>query len=101
MLMELSVIPLGRGCSISADLADVLKRIDSSGLDYRLTPTGTVVEGEADALFALAKSCHAAMREKTDRVITLIKLDDYAGRTGRIAAAVESVAEKAGKPLRK
>jgi hypothetical protein len=37
MLMELSVIPLGRGRSTSADAADLVKIIDASSLDYRLT----------------------------------------------------------------
>ncbi|MBI2956906.1 MAG: MTH1187 family thiamine-binding protein [Acidobacteria bacterium] len=101
MLMELSVIPLGRGRSISADLADVVKLIDASGLDYRLTPTGTVIEGDWDPLMDLAKKCHAAMRGKTERVITLMKIDDYEQRTGRITAAVKSVEEKVGKPIKK
>ena len=45
MLLELSVIPLGRGRSISADVAELLKIIDSSGLDYRITAAGTIIEG--------------------------------------------------------
>ena len=48
MLLELSVIPLGRGRSISADVADLVKIIDASGLDYRLTAAGTIIEGTWD-----------------------------------------------------
>ena len=101
MLLELSVIPLARGRSISADLADLVKIIDASGLDYRLTPTGTVIEGSWDELMDLAKRCHNTMRDKTERVITLMKLDDYEQRTGRLTAAVNSVEEKVGKPVKK
>ena len=101
MLLELSVIPLARGRSISADLADLVKIIDASGLDYRLTPTGTVIEGDWDELMDLAKHCHNTMRDKTERVITLMKLDDYEQRTGRLTAAVNSVEEKVGKPVKK
>jgi len=36
MPLELSVLPLGRGRSISTDIADLVKIIDASGLDYRL-----------------------------------------------------------------
>jgi uncharacterized protein YqgV (UPF0045/DUF77 family) len=36
MLLELSAIPLGRGRSISSDIADLVKIFDASGLDYRL-----------------------------------------------------------------
>jgi uncharacterized protein YqgV (UPF0045/DUF77 family) len=35
MLLELSIIPLGRGRSISADIVDMVKINDASGLDYR------------------------------------------------------------------
>jgi uncharacterized protein (TIGR00106 family) len=101
MLLELSVIPLGRGRSISADLADLIKIIDASGLDYRLTAAGTILEGSWDKLMDVARKCHAEMRKKTERVVTLMKLDDYEERTGRLAAAVTSVEQKVGKSLKK
>jgi uncharacterized protein YqgV (UPF0045/DUF77 family) len=48
MLLELSIVPLGRGRSISADVAELVKIIDASGLDYRLTAPGTIIEGGKD-----------------------------------------------------
>ena len=101
MLMELSIIPLGRGRSISADVADAVKIIDGSGLDYRITAAGSIIEGSWDQLIDLAKRCHQAMRGKTERVITLIKIDDYEQRTGRLIAAVKSVEDKVGKPVKR
>jgi len=101
MLLELSVIPLGRGRSISADVADLVKIIDASGLDYRLTAAGTILEGTWDQLMDVAQKCHAEMRKKTERVVTFMKLDDYAERTGRLTAAVASVEKKVGKTLKK
>jgi uncharacterized protein (TIGR00106 family) len=101
MLMELKVVPLGRGRSVSADLAGVLKIIDSSGLDYRLTASGTNVEGTWDQLLNVARQCHAEMRKKTERVVTSMMIDDYGDRSGRLAAMVESVEKKVGKPLKK
>ena len=101
MLLELSVIPLGRGRSISADVADLMRIIDASGLDYRLTAAGTILEGNWDELMDVARKCHAEMRKKTDRVITFMKVDDYAERTGRLTAAVASVETKAGMAVKK
>jgi uncharacterized protein (TIGR00106 family) len=101
MLLELSVIPLGRGRSISADVADVIKIIDASGLDYRLTAAGTILEGTWDQVMDVARKCHAEMRKKTERVVTQMKVDDYAQRSGRLAAAVASVEQKVGKSLKK
>jgi uncharacterized protein (TIGR00106 family) len=101
MLLELSVIPLGRGRSISQDLAELLRIIDASGLDYRLTAAGTILEGDWDQVMVVAKKCHEEMRKKTERVVTLLKVDDYADRVGRLSAAVESVERKTRKPLKK
>ncbi len=101
MLMDLSVIPLGRGRSISADIAGLVKIIEASHLDYRLTAAGTILEGTWDQLIAVAHKCHTEMRTKTGRVITLMKLDDYEDRTGRLTAAVASVEAKVGRPVKK
>lgn len=101
MLLELNILPLGRGRSIGNDIADVVKIIDASGLDYRLTAEGTIVEGNWDQVMDVAKKCHDEMRKKTERVITIMHADDYDGRTGRLNGAVESVTKKVGKALRK
>ena len=101
MLLELSVLPLGRGRSISTDIADLVKIIDTSGLDYRLTAAGTIIEGSWDQLVDVAWKCHAEMRKKTERVITFMKMDDYGERTGRLTAAVTSVEGKVGRPVKK
>jgi uncharacterized protein (TIGR00106 family) len=101
MLLELSVIPLGRGKSISADVADLVKIIDASGLDYRLTAAGTILEGNWDQVMDVARKCHAEMRKKTDRVVTFMKIDDHGDRTGRLTAAVASVEARVGKAVKK
>jgi uncharacterized protein (TIGR00106 family) len=101
MLLELSVIPLGRGRSISADVADLVKIIDASGLDYRLTAAGTILEGSWEQIMDVARKCHAETRKKTERVVTFMKVDDYAERTGRLTAAISSVETKVGRPVKK
>ena len=99
MLLELSVIPLGRGRSISADVADMVKIIDASGLDYRLTAAGTILEGSWEQIMDVARKCHSEMRKKTERVVTFMKIDDYGDRSGRLTAAVASVEAKVGKTV--
>lgn len=101
MVMELTIIPLGRGRSISGDIADLVKTIEGSGLDYRMTAFGTLVEGTWDQLVALAKKCHFAVRNKTERVLTMIRIDDYGERTGEIEGAVNRVEKKLGRAVKK
>ena len=103
MLAELEVVPIGtKSTSLSAVLAQVAKLIDQSGLDYRVGPMGTVVEGEWDRVMALAKQCHQAMLQATGRVMTTIRVDDRTDKpgTGRIVQKVQSLEAQVGKPLK-
>ncbi len=99
--MELTIVPLGRGRSISGDIASLVKIIEGSGLDYRMTAFGTLVEGSWEQLIALARECHFAVRNKTERVLTMIRIDDYGDRTGEIEGAVKRVEQKLGRAVKK
>ena len=104
MLAELEVIPIGTGsASLSAALAEVARLIDRSGLDYRVGPMGTVVEGEWDRIMTLTKQCHQAVLASSARVVTTIRIDDRKDKpgAGRITQKVQSLEARVGKPLRK
>lgn len=101
MVMELTIIPLGRGRSISGDIAELVRVIEGSGLDYRMTAFGTLVEGSWDQLVRLARECHLAVRNKSERVLTMIRIDDYGERVGEIEGAVKRVEQKLGRTVRK
>lgn len=76
ILLEFSMTPLTKGESVSKYVARSLDIIDKSGLDYRLNPMGTVIEGEWD------------------------KVDYRKGKTGRITAKIESVEKRLKKKLK-
>jgi uncharacterized protein (TIGR00106 family) len=101
MLVEFSVVPLGKGESVSQYVAECLRIVDASGLDYRINPMGTVVEGEYDEVMDLVKKCHMRVMELAPRVITTVKIDDRRGTRGMIANKVKSVEEKLGKKLKR
>ncbi len=101
MVMELTIIPLGQGRSISGDIATLVKIIEGSGLDYRMTAFGTLVEGSWEQLVALARECHFAIRNRTERVLTMIRIDDYGERVGEIEGVVKRVEQKLGQAVRK
>ena len=103
MLAELELIPIGtKSASLSALLTEAAKLIDQSGLDYRIGPMGTVVEGEWDQIMALAKRCHQLLLASSDRVMTTIRIDDRKDKPGlgRITQKVQSLEAKVGKPLK-
>jgi uncharacterized protein (TIGR00106 family) len=104
MLAELEIVPIGtQSASLSSLLADVAKLIDKSGLDYRVGPMGTVVEGDWDRVMVLAKQCHQSVLHTTDRVMTTIRIDDRKDRpgNGRIIQKVQSLEAKVGRPLKR
>jgi uncharacterized protein (TIGR00106 family) len=99
MLFELSVIPLGGDIHISDELAEVLKVVERSGLRYQLGPTSTSIEGEWDEVMGTIRECHRAARRASKHVITLIKVEDDEGERNKLEDNVESVEEKADRPL--
>lgn len=100
LLIELSMSPLGAGESVSADVARALEIIAASGLAYRLGPMGTCIEGEYDEVMAVVKRCLDDMRSRHHRVTFSIKADYREGAAGRLDAKVQSVVDKASRPLK-
>ncbi len=99
VLLEFSMTPLDKGESVSEYVARSLDIIDRSGLPYRLTPMGTILEGEWDAVMAVVSACHERMRQDCARVSTSIRIDYRAGRSGRLAAKVEAIEKRLGRKL--
>ena len=99
-LMEFSIIPLDQGSSFSAPVAQVLTLVAESGLDYQLTPMGTIVEGEWDDLWSLLTRCFRTLEKDSDRISLQVKFDYRKGPGGRIKSKVRSVELKAGRPLK-
>ena len=94
MLLEFSMVPLGKGESVSPYVARSLEIIDQSGLDYQLHAMGTILEGEVDEVMDVLKQCFETMSRDCDRVTCTAKFDFRRGRKGRLQAKVKSVEEK-------
>ncbi len=100
-LMEFSIIPLDKGVSLSPYIAQVLKVVDDSGLDYRLNPMGTVVEGEWDDLLNLLTRCVRTMERESDRISLQVKFDLRKNVSGALKGKIQSVEAKANRSFRK
>jgi uncharacterized protein (TIGR00106 family) len=101
MVVEFSVVPIGRGEELAGPVARILDIIDKSGLPYQLTAMGTLVEGDWDEVLGLVRRCHEAMRGETGRVLTHIAIDDRPQARGRITGKVRDVETVLGRPLKK
>ncbi len=101
MIIEFSIVPIGRGEGLAGPVARVLDLVDKSGLPYQLTAMGTLVEGDWDEIIGLVRLCHEAMRGETVRVLTHIAIDDRPGASGRLAGKVRDVETTLGRALKK
>ena len=61
VLLEFSMTPLDKGESVSQYVSRSLEIIDTSGVDYRLNPMGTVLEGEWDEVMGVVRQCFEKM----------------------------------------
>ena len=101
VLLEFSMFPIDKGESLSQYVSGSLEIIDESGLEYRLNPMGTVLEGSWDEVFGVVKQCFERMSKGCDRVTVTIKADYRKGSSGRLESKIKSVEEKVGRELRK
>lgn len=100
ILLEFSMSPLGKGESVGRYVSRSLEIIDKSGVDYRLNPMGTILEGEWDEVFGVVKACFERMREDCDRVSVAMKMDYRKGASGRLEAKIASVEKTLGRKLK-
>ena len=100
VLLEFSMSPFDKGESLSAYVARSLEIIDQSGLDYKINPMGTVLEGDWDEVFTVVKQCFEKMKTDCNRISVNIKVDYRKGKTGRLKSKIESLETKLGKNLK-
>lgn len=98
VLMEFSMFPTDKGESVSSYVSEVIRMIRESGVSYRLTPMGTIIETEklSEALAIVEQAEQVLSRQECRRIYSSIKLDIRAGKSGRMEGKIRSVEEKIG-----
>ena len=100
VLLEFSMSPLGKGESVGQYVSRSLEIIDASGVDYRLNPMGTVLEGSWDDVFRVVRACYERMRKDCNRVSCVIKVDYRKGQKGRLTSKTASVEKRLRRKLK-
>ncbi|WP_428623859.1 MTH1187 family thiamine-binding protein [Sedimenticola sp.] len=98
VLLEFAMFPTDKGESVSAYVSQVIRMIRNSGIDYQLTPMGTIVETDTlpQALSLVEAAYRILDQAGCDRVYSSLKLDIRKGKGDRMRGKVESVREKIG-----
>ncbi len=76
MLLELTVLPKGKGRHASDTAAGLARIIDASGLYHQTKNKGTVLEGTWEQLMAVAKKCHDEALKTHQRFVTVMRAVD-------------------------
>jgi len=100
-LVEFSMFPTEQTQSKSTFVARVLDIVDRSGLEYQLTPMGTIIEGESvEEVMAVINAAYEELQKDCGRIYSSIKIDWRDGPVGRLNKKVGSVEAKLGRKLR-
>jgi len=92
VIVDLCVVPLGVGLSVSREVAACQQVLDEAGLHTVLHAYGTNIEGEWDDVFAAIKRCHEVVHGMgAPRISTTIKLGTRTDREQSMQDKVRSV----------
>lgn len=95
VVVDLCVIPLGVGTSLSTYVAACERVLMAAGLKHQLHANGTNIEGEWDAVFAAVKRCHEAVHELgAPRIATTLRIGTRTDRRQTMDDKLRSVQEK-------
>lgn len=95
VIMDLCVVPIGVGTSVSEHVAACQRVLESAGLTHSMHAYGTNIEGDFDEVMAAVKRCHEVVHEMgAPRITTTIKLGTRTDRSQAMQDKINSVAEK-------
>jgi uncharacterized protein (TIGR00106 family) len=95
-IMQIVISPrIREGESISKYVAEVHKFLKKSKFPHQLHDMGTLIEGKAADLYALARKLHEMpFKMGTSRVYTTIQIDDRRDKVVRLGDKIQSVRNK-------
>lgn len=92
VIVDLCVVPLGVGVSVSNHVAACQRVIRASGLSHRMHAYGTNIEGSWDDVMAVVKRCHEEVHAMgAPRITTTLKLGTRTDRDQTMKDKVDSV----------
>jgi len=95
VIVDLCIVPLGVGVSVSPYIAACQQVLEEAGLKIALHAYGTNIEGEYEEVFAAIRRCHERVHQMgAPRINTTIKLGSRTDRKQTMSDKIESVRSK-------
>lgn len=97
-LMEITVVPLGAGTSLSKYVAMAVRALEGiPEIDYELTSMGTIVQGRMDRLLEAVQKMHQAVVDGgAQRVETIVRIDDRLDKETTLSSKLKSLRKVLG-----
>jgi uncharacterized protein (TIGR00106 family) len=95
VIVDLCIIPIGVGVSLSTHIAACEKILSDAGLKTQLHSNGTNIEGEWEEVFDAIKRCHEALHEMgVPRIHTTLNIGTRTDRLQTMEDKIHSVQRK-------
>ncbi len=93
--IDLCLVPIGVGTSLSPYIKECVEIIKEKGLTYELGANGTAIEGEWNQVFECVKICHERIHKKgAPRIYSTIKVNTRNDKEQKFSEKVKSVLDK-------
>jgi uncharacterized protein (TIGR00106 family) len=95
VIVDLCVIPIGIGVSLSAYIAACEKILSEAGLKTQLHANGTNIEGEWEEVFGAIQRCHEVLHAMgVPRIATTMRVGTRTDRSQSMEDKIQSVQNK-------
>lgn len=95
VIVDVAIIPLGVGLSLSKYVAECEKIFNSEGLITTLHANGTNIEGDWDSVFEAIKKCHQHLHNiGVPRISTNIRIGTRTDKEQSMLDKIQSVESK-------
>jgi len=95
VIVDLCIVPIGVGVSLSEYIAECTRIIRGAGLQSQLHAYGTNIEGDWDTVMAVIKQCHERVHAMgAPRITTTLKIGTRIDQSQSMQDKIDSVASK-------
>jgi len=95
VLVDVCVVPMGVGVSVSKYVVECEKIFKAAGLNHQMHSYGTNVEGDWDEVMAAVKLCHETVHDMgAPRIGTTMRIGTRTDREQSMQDKIDSVISK-------
>jgi len=97
ILLEFSMFPTDKRESVSDEVSKVIQMIRDSGVPYKLTAMGTIIETESiEEALSVVQKAYELLSEDAGRIYSSINIDARSNKKNRLSGKIESIQSKIG-----